>query len=242
MKSVMKYGLILAVFLVGLFVAGIAAAQDEHDSDAIDSSQADCGLADATDIMDVKCPVPPLCDKQSSGCLLTGESVKLCGPEGKYDYQWGKFIGNNYKLDGTEKCTVLSVPYGTNPGTSIGAILTVTSTGHLACQDKTCIKYTVCRTPCCPNLKDFCVGKATKAEAEKFTYNGLPEGYSHIWVIDGVEVANPDEAYLNGLKTGWHGAHIEIFHNGVFVKNVCYQWFYVSPNPVATITPGPNTV
>ena len=242
MKSVFKFGLILAVFLVGLFVAGIAAAQDEHDSDAVDSTQTDCGLEQVLEVSTMcvgeKCPAP-FCDKPSQGCLLTGESVQLCGPEGKYNYQWGKFIGKNYKQDGTSQCMVLTVPYGTWEGTSIGAILTVTTDNYLACQDKTCIKYTVCKTPCCPNLDNFCEGEATGANAAKFIYAGLPDGYTYEWWINGAKVENPDEAYLDGLKNGWYSAVIKIYHGEMFVKNVCYQWFFVSENPVATITPSP---
>ena len=134
---------------------------------------------------------------------------------------------------------VLTVPYGTWEGTSIGAILTVTTDNYLACQDKTCIKYTVCRTPCCPNLDNFCEGEATGANAAKFIYAGLPDGYTYEWWINGAKVENPDEAYLDGLKNGWYSAVIKIYHGEMFVKNVCYQWFFVSENPVATITPSP---
>jgi hypothetical protein len=249
MKSILKFGLILAVFLVGLFVAGIAAAEDQG-SDP-DVAQVDCELKDyveeaavassTTEKGIVLPPIVPLCDKMPEGILLTGESVKLCGPDGNFNYQWSTFINGFMIPDGTSKCMVLTVPYGTLPESTIGAKLTVTSKDYLKCMDTTCIKYIVKRTPCCPNLDDFCEGKATSANAAKFVYSGLPAGYTYEWWINGAKVANPNEAYLDGLHHGLYGATIKIFHNGNFVKFVCGQGFYVSENPVATITPTPIT-
>jgi hypothetical protein len=244
-----KYAAILAALLVNLCLADIAVvAGQEAESGAtpatgvVDTSNSDCNLPDASNVAEGIVGVGPLCSKESSGYILNGETIHLCGPSGSYKYQWGTFIGNVYTPDGTNKCMDL-VFNQQNPGTKVGAILSVTNDNGLKCADKTCIKYTVARTPCCPLLDSFCKGEATQANADTWVYSGLPTGYSYKWYVGKLgttpaAISMPvTPGYLNTLAPGLYHAYIKIYHNGNVVKDTCGQYFLVETPPVATITP-----
>jgi hypothetical protein len=64
---------------------------------------------------------------------------------------------------------------------------------------------------------DFCEGEATDNNVNEFVYNGLPEGYSYKWAIDGTEMEITLD-YLNSLAPGSHNAKINIYYGKNYVK------------------------
>ena len=175
------------------------------------------------------------CDESSSGCLLTGETVNLCGPSGDYNYQWTIRIGESVKPGGNERCQRLSVPTNTPVGTAIGAVLTITSRDGLKCMDDSCRIYKVCPSPCCHKFLDYCEKKANQDVLDRFTIARQMPGYAYVWVVDGKK-AVVDLNYLNKLAQGVHYATLDIYHNGKFVKTWCDDSWFVAESPVATIT------
>jgi hypothetical protein len=238
---------ILGLLLIGLSIAvSIAVAQDMDEAPDSDCSGTDCAITaetatvEAFSMMDYH--PAPWCDKQSQGCLLTGESVTLTAPAGSgYTYLWTKYFDSRPDGTSTSQAITLTVPTShISPGDEVGAVLSITKQkGSLKCVDETCIKYIVCNTPCCVDPCDFCKGEAKQWNADQFnSYGPLPTGYTYKWVIDGNVQSNPiTVTILNGLSAAVHTASINIYHNGNFVKNVCPQTFEVVAKPTATITP-----
>jgi hypothetical protein len=234
---------ILGLLLIGLSIAvSIAVAQDMDEAPDSDCSGTDCAVtAEATTMqafsMFPNCPV--WCDKTSQGCLLTGESVTLTAPLG-YTYLWTKYFDGHPDGTSTTQAITLTVPSSQHVGDEVGAVLSLTKqVGSLKCVDETCIKYTVCSTPCCVDPCDFCKGEAKQWNADQFnSYGPMPTGYTYKWVIDGTEQSNPiTVTYLNSLPAKVYSASINIYHNGHFVKCVCPQHFEVVAKPTAIITP-----
>jgi hypothetical protein len=239
---------ILGLLLIGLSIAvSIAVAQDMDEAPDSDCSGTDCAVTAETTTMGafsmmLNCPAPVWCDKTSQGCLLTGESVTLTAPSegGPYSYLWTKYFDGHPDGTSTSQTITLTVPTYQHVGDEVGAVLSVTKQkGSLKCVDETCIKYTVCSTPCCVDPCDFCKGEAKQWNADQFnSYGPLQPGYTYKWKIDGSEQSNPiTVTFLNGLSAAVHTASINIYHNGNFVKNVCPQTFEVVAKPTATITP-----
>lgn len=175
------------------------------------------------------------CDESSSGCLMTGETVNLCGPSGDYNYQWTIRIGESVTPAGNGRCQRLSVPINTPIGTAIGTVLTITSKDGLKCMDDSCRIYKVCPSPCCRKFLDYCEKKANQNVLDRFTIAQIMPGYAYVWVVDGEE-AVVDLEYLNNLAPGVHYAKLDIYHNGNFVKTWCDDSWIVAKSPVATIT------